>query len=320
MEKTNIGLSDHARKAAEEHVPYCYGTYGKIFTKDILNSKKKQYPSHYTADRMPKYEQFVAEKRRSHDCIGLIKGYMWERDDGSIGYAINGCGDYSANGMYEKAKVKGDIKTLPEVPGIVLHMDCHVGVYLGNGLVSEARGFAYGTVFTKLSARKWLHWFEAPGCKYIYDTPSRTYLYMKGMQGPEIQYLQSNLIMLGYSLPKYGADGDYGEETATAVRAFQKDQMREQTGNMTQEDMDIMNAVMKDLYAHHAIEKNKEVIATGNVYTRFEPNVQAKSAGVLYKNETAPYLGETSDNGWNKIMYDGKVCWVSGKYSKVVDK
>ena len=45
----------------------------------------------------------------------------------------------------------------------------------------------------------------------------------RGMKGEDVRKLQHRLMELGYALPKYGADGDYGSETATAVKAFQAD-------------------------------------------------------------------------------------------------
>ena len=45
----------------------------------------------------------------------------------------------------------------------------------------------------------------------------------RGMKGDDVRKIQQRLIELGYALPKYGADGDYGSETATAVKAFQRD-------------------------------------------------------------------------------------------------
>ena len=45
----------------------------------------------------------------------------------------------------------------------------------------------------------------------------------RGMKGDDVRKLQQRLIELGYALPRYGADGDYGSETVTAVKAFQRD-------------------------------------------------------------------------------------------------
>lgn len=46
----------------------------------------------------------------------------------------------------------------------------------------------------------------------------------------EIIELQRNLMALGYELPRFGADGDYGGETINAVEAFQRDNGLEVTG------------------------------------------------------------------------------------------
>jgi peptidoglycan hydrolase-like protein with peptidoglycan-binding domain len=43
----------------------------------------------------------------------------------------------------------------------------------------------------------------------------------KGSSGSEVKKLQQNLIALGFKLPRYGADGVYGDETAKAVMDFQ---------------------------------------------------------------------------------------------------
>lgn len=43
-----------------------------------------------------------------------------------------------------------------------------------------------------------------------------------GSTGEQVKNLQRLLIAKGYTLKKYGADGDFGGETETAVKAFQK--------------------------------------------------------------------------------------------------
>lgn len=52
----------------------------------------------------------------------------------------------------------------------------------------------------------------------------------KGDDGEDVKTLQQVLIGLGYALPKYGADGEYGAETVTAVKAFQCDHGLEADG------------------------------------------------------------------------------------------
>lgn len=44
----------------------------------------------------------------------------------------------------------------------------------------------------------------------------------KGCKGDDVKQLQAALILIGFKLPKYGADGGFGSETRNAVRKFQK--------------------------------------------------------------------------------------------------
>ena len=43
----------------------------------LYNSKKKQYPSHYTVDRTSGYMKDIAQERMCADCVGLIKSFFW---------------------------------------------------------------------------------------------------------------------------------------------------------------------------------------------------------------------------------------------------
>ena len=45
----------------------------------------------------------------------------------------------------------------------------------------------------------------------------------KGNRGKEVRELQEKLLSLGYELPRYGADGDFGKETESAVDQFKQD-------------------------------------------------------------------------------------------------
>ena len=46
-------------------------------------------------------------------------------------------------------------------------------------------------------------------------------LLKRGSKGVGVKAMQTALLSLGLSLPKFGADGDFGAETEAAVRAFQ---------------------------------------------------------------------------------------------------
>lgn len=166
MAKTNWGLADWAKSWLG--MPYWYGCVCYKCTQDLLNRKAKQYPKHYTQARMPRYKSDIAAGKWAADCIGLAKGYMWwDSARQKTAYAVNGCPDMSANGMLERAKVRGDIKTLPEVPGTMLWMSGHAGVYIGNGWAVEERGFGYGCVKTRVADRPWKKWYRLPGLIYL---------------------------------------------------------------------------------------------------------------------------------------------------------
>lgn len=87
-----------------------------------------------------------------HDCVGLIKGYLWN-NDGKITY--NATQDKDVSGMLANCSEIGDIKNIPEIVGLLVFMKGHVGVYIGNGEVIEAKGHKYGVVKTKLKDRPW---------------------------------------------------------------------------------------------------------------------------------------------------------------------
>lgn len=62
---------------------------------------------------------------------------------------------------------------------------------------------------------------DAPDTPVVSVLGTRTL--RRGMDGDDVAELQAALISIGYAMPKYGADGDYGSETYAAVTAFQKD-------------------------------------------------------------------------------------------------
>ena len=167
MPKTNTGLVSYA--AAQLDKPYWYGTFGQTASIGLYTAKKRQYPKYYTAnDFQSQYG------KRVHDCVGLIKGYLWSDSPSSVP-KYSAAQDVSADKMLKKCTESGSISTLPELPGVLVFMSRHVGVYIGGGHVIEARGHAYGVVKTKLAGRGWTHWGKCPWITYASaDKPSAT--------------------------------------------------------------------------------------------------------------------------------------------------
>ena len=226
---TNTQLSAFAQKCAEKNIPYWYGMCFMRCTESRLAQKKAQYPVHYASSRMPRYRADIVAGKFAADCVGLIKGAIWTNcGQDALAYAVD-CPDISANSMIQRCVEQGAVGTIPEIPGLVVWKSDHIGVYLGGGLVAEARGFAYGCVITKLADRGWLKWGKVPYITYAQSTatpdttdavPGRPTL-RKGSTGADVKTLQILLLARGYDLGRYGADGDFGNATLAAVKAYQ---------------------------------------------------------------------------------------------------
>ncbi|MBQ3077027.1 MAG: hypothetical protein IJC43_04140, partial [Clostridia bacterium] len=130
-----------------------------------LSYKLEQYP-----EGVGQHEAFIRAhwlNRRTTDCVGLIKGYAWCNPDTlTLDYAANGMPDIGANQMFRAATVSGPIETIPNLPGLAVWMDGHIGVYIGDGEVIEAMGTRQGVVKTNLTGRGWTHWLEIPYIQY----------------------------------------------------------------------------------------------------------------------------------------------------------
>ena len=101
-----------------------------------------------------------------------MKGYGWlDASDGTIKYATNGMPDYAADQMYRAAvgagADNGTMANIPEIPGLVLWMEGHTGVYIGNGYAVEAMGTRYGVVRTEIANRGWQAWYKIPYITYL---------------------------------------------------------------------------------------------------------------------------------------------------------
>ena len=164
-EKNNTGLLQYA--LAQLGKPYWYGTFGQKASQWLYEYNKGRLQKYYTASDFPKQ---IAAGQKVHDCIGLVKGYMWCKDanDEKPVYKSNGFPDVSADAQFSRSKRKGyGMASLPEEVGVLVFMPGHVGIYAGDGWVVEARGHAYGVVKTRLKDRPWTRWAYIDEIEYI---------------------------------------------------------------------------------------------------------------------------------------------------------
>lgn len=161
--KNNDGLVLYAK--AQVGLPYWYGTFGQTASPTLLNSKRKQYPSYYkSTDFNTQYN------KRVHDCVGLIKGYLWS-DTNTSKPKYNASQDVSAAGMYKNSTTKGDMSTFPAINGTLVYKKSgnrisHVGIYCVDGYVYEAKGHKYGVVKTPYKQTDWVLWSLCPYIEY----------------------------------------------------------------------------------------------------------------------------------------------------------
>lgn len=170
--KNNTDLVIWCITAEQNKEGYIYGAFGQVCTLDYLEQQEARYPGDDEAGGAMRIAGERWLGKRVYDCIGLIKAYGWyNANEDYIEYGSNGIVDFSANTIWDYVEDGdfGDIDDIPEIPGIAVCMDGHIGVYIGNGEVIEAQSTETGVVKTQLSNGSWTHWLKIPGIEYPED-------------------------------------------------------------------------------------------------------------------------------------------------------
>ena len=153
----------------------------------------------------------------SYDCRGLTR----EAIRAVTGRPVMGAGATSQWKDDSNWVQKGPLSEMPDKPCLVFTQKgdtmSHTGVRIGNVAI-HASGHVSGVIKSPMP-RSFTH-YAIPAGLYEEGEPMPDLL-KRGSKGVGVKTLQTALMSLGFSLPKFGADGDFGAETEAAVKAFQ---------------------------------------------------------------------------------------------------
>ena len=157
MTKTNNGLVEYVK--AKVGCYYWFGTFGQMASNALYKAKKSQYPKYYTATD---FNTQIKNPKQVFDCAGLIKAYLWTDSIDDVTPTYKSSQDYGATAFYNRCTKKGKISSFDHVKGRLVFKGAnskmtHVGVYIGDGKIVEAKGHKYGVIISNLDA-SWTHW------------------------------------------------------------------------------------------------------------------------------------------------------------------
>lgn len=105
----------------------------------------------------------------------------------------------------------------------------HVGIVeknLGGGRVQTIEGNTDNKCLRRVRTASSIAGYGRPAYKAAtpkpVSAPSGSPILRTGSKGDHVKELQRALMKAGQKLPRYGADGDFGDETEVALKAFQR--------------------------------------------------------------------------------------------------
>lgn len=299
MGLTNIGLLENTLKCYKNSNYYIYGTFGQRLTSAVVEAKIKQYPSFYcTETRKRNARNAVGKYDYAYDCVGLIKAYLFG-GFGNVKY--NSAYDKSANGMYNIAREKGPIASIPSIKGLLVWMNGHIGVYDGEKYTYECTvsGGTYKIIKTVAKTRGWTNWCKCPYISYESEQKNET--------------VTNNVI------PKENKKSN--EEVAQEVIDLKWDvypkrkELLEAAGYKYSEIQAIVN---QKLSVKNNTPKTKKVIAQSGLIIRNNPSTNSRRLTAIPCGHTVNIIAENIANAngfnWDKVTYGNYIGYMANKY------
>ena len=237
-----LSKAEIVQKASEICIgwPYVFGAVGELCTP----ATRKKYYNNYSTRNPAEAEQIkkkcyvlsgksscsgcpyypAGSTVRCFDCRGFTR-WMF----GKVGITIQGAGATSQWNSTTNWIAKGPISEMPQDAVCCVFMRngtkmSHTGIHVGGGRIIHCSGTVKAG---KTTDRGWTHYAIPKGMEGTTvptePTPGTGLpILRKGSKGEYVMLLQTKLIMLGYDLGSYGADGDFGTKTLDAVKKFQR--------------------------------------------------------------------------------------------------
>lgn len=137
-----------------------------------------------------------------------------------------------------------------------------------------------------------------------------------GDEGSDVKIMQQNLITLKYDVGPDGADGDFGNNTEKAVKAFQKEHGLEVDGEYgpmsyaaMQAELDKLDDTPEPEPAPVVPEPTGDLTVKSDSWNiRTGPGTNYPTAGIVGKGEK---LQSVDPGNWQPVLYKGEVMWIS---------
>lgn len=321
-------------RAKDGYIMGAIGENPQIWTEKSWRIAQYADRSKYTAKQHAQALYWWKHCERVWDCQGLADGYV--TDSGEYGKVNVKARDNYASWCNPKGN--GMIPAEYRVPGAAVFWQdsksyIHHVAYLvepvdpskpaGDWYIIEARGVMYGVVRTRLESRKPDHWgWMTKYFDYDEATSGKDIPLHKGMKGNDVKTMQENMIRLGYSCGKYGADGDFGSATEAALIKFQENNGLEADGIYGEKTKDSVEKLLKmfdeTTEDTDVPEKDWEVTVTGGSVWLWSapPSLGGKKVKVVHKGDTFM----PADNHYMPIEVNGEVLWGNVDYLSLKEK
>lgn len=142
----------------------------------------------------------------------------------------------------------------------------------------------------------------------------------RGMSGSDVKELQIRMKAVGFDSGE--ADGIYGSKTEGAVKALQRQGNIAIDGEFGPMSLQVLESIEKENEKKDDVSNpmvaSKFVKITGNsVNIRSGPGTAYDIVDVAHNGDILP---EANPDEWFPILKNGRVCWVSPKYSEITDR